>query len=127
MPSLILAATLAAISAGDPAATLPDPNPDSGGAVSALSLDEQEKLRCAATFALVAGLQQRQQETPFPVLGTRGQEYFLQATAEVMDSAGLNRKDLTERLQALAATLAEPGRLEAAMPSCLASLDSSGL
>jgi len=51
----------------------------------------------------------------------------MQAVAEVMDSTGLSGDAVAERLRALAANLAEPGRLEAAMPSCLASLERSGL
>jgi hypothetical protein len=115
LPSLIVAAALAAA-----------PAPDTG---APLSFANAEKLRCAATFAIVARGQASgdARTAGFMPLATRGEAYFIRAVAQVMDSTGLGEEAVTARLQALAAALASPGQLEAAMPSCLASLEASGL
>ena len=117
MPSLILAAAIAAAPAPLPV----EPQP--------LSFANAEKLRCAATFAIAA---QRQstgdaRTAGFPPLAARGEAYFIRAVAQVIDSTGLPRETVAARLQVLASALAAPGQLEAAMPSCLASLEASGL
>lgn len=124
MPSLFLAVILAAAA---PAAVQPSPVLTAPVQTAPLELEDMEKLRCAAAFALAAGREKRQDPSPFPALGERAQAYFLQATTEVMDNAGLSPEALAERIQGLAHALAQPGRLEAAMPSCLASLEQSGL
>lgn len=121
LPSLILAASLAAAPLAAPA-----PAPDAG---APLSFVNAEKLRCAATFAIVArGQADSDPRTAgFPPLGVRGEAYFTRAVAQVMDSTGLGGEAVAARLLALATALARPGQLEAALPSCLASLESSGL
>ena len=115
LPSLILAAAMAT-------APVPTDQP-------VLSFADAEKLRCAATFALAARLQadSNPRVSGFPPLAARGEEYFIRAAAQVVDSTGLSREAVTARLQTLATALAAPGQLEAAMPSCLASLEASGL
>ncbi len=120
LPSLILAAALAAVPSPAPA-----PVPDAG---APLSFANAEKLRCAATFAIVARHQAGSDPrvAGFPPLAVRGEAYFIRAVAQVMDSTGFDEAAVTARLQTMASALAAPGQLEAGMPSCLASLEASG-
>lgn len=123
MPSLILHLFMAAAIAANPVPAATE------AGTTALAFADQEKLRCAATFAVVAQTQATGDPSAagFPPLATRGREYFIRAVAEVMDSTGLSREALSARLRTIAAALAEPGRIEAAMPICLTSLEASGL
>ncbi|OCC22874.1 hypothetical protein MB02_13940 [Croceicoccus estronivorus] len=99
------------------------------GASEPLTPAQQFKLRCAAAFAQVAAGQARGDAAlaDYPPLAERGREYFVRASAQVMNAAGMTREELQSALQEQAAALAEPGRLDAMMPACLASLEASGL
>ena len=98
------------------------------GEPPALSLEQQTALRCSAAFAIVSTLQGHGGAQEYPPLGERGREYFVRASARIMDEAGLDRPAISAALQAEAEGLANtPGRLEQVMPSCLALLDLSGV
>jgi hypothetical protein len=102
-----------------------------------LSLEQRMLLRCSAVFAIVAGEQQRglASASAYPPLAQRGREYFVQASARLMDELPLSREQLTARLQAEVAAL-ESGSTQAGdrakfidsvMQPCLVGLDASGL
>ncbi len=92
-----------------------------------LSLEHRMLLRCSAAFAMVAyrqdtGDAEAQQHPP---LKERGSEFFVRASARVMDEAGLDRNAVSEALKAEAQTLLQNGTLAAIMPVCLPALDAS--
>lgn len=111
----VVAALIAA-----PAATQPTPQ---------LSLEHRMLLRCSAAFALVATRQAAgdPEAMAHPPLKDRGTEFFVRASARVMDEGGLDRAQIAQALTAEARTLAAPGALEPMMPACLAALDAAGL
>ena len=90
-------------------------------------LDAQ--LQCATAFALIAYRQAAgdPQALAYPALDARGREYFVQASAQAMDKAGLTRAQLEQAISRHAAALALPDALHGAMPACLLSLERSGL
>lgn len=93
----------------------------------ALSLEHQMLLRCSAAFALVANRQAGgdRDSLAWPPLERRGSEFFVRASARVMDEAGLDRAGIAEALRRSAEGLLEPGALAAIMPPCLAALEPS--
>ncbi|MDD3799794.1 MAG: hypothetical protein PHE36_11530 [Novosphingobium sp.] len=103
--------------------------PGTALASAPLTPAQQFKLRCAAAFSLTAAGQARGDPAmaAYPSLAERGREYFVRASAEAMDGAGLTREELAAHLQAEAAALGETDELARAMPLCLASLEASGL
>lgn len=94
-----------------------------------LSVEHRMKLRCSAAFALVAARQAAGDEAALrhPPLATRGKEYFVIASAEVMDAAKLDRAGINAMLTHEALDLVDKGTIEAIMPACLQSLAASGL
>lgn len=102
-----------------------------------LSLEQQTLLRCSAAFAIVASEQARGVESAlgYPPLGERGREYFVRASARLMDDLSLTREQVAallkaevERLQGLAIEAEEPAQLvDSIMQPCLLSLTASGL
>jgi ketosteroid isomerase-like protein len=89
-----------------------------------LSLEHRMLLRCSAAFALVTNGQQAgdAQARAFPALGTRGREFFVRASAKVMDEARLDRAGITRSLEAEARDLVDTGTLAQVMPVCLTQL-----
>lgn len=86
-------------------------------------------LRCSAAFALVVTRQAAgdAEALAYPPLKDRGGEFFVRASARVMDEARLDRTQIAEALTAEARTLATPGALAPMMPACLAALDAAGI
>ena len=85
-------------------------------------------LRCSAAFALVAWRQETGDAAAaeYPPLKERGSEYFVRASAKVMDEAGLDRNAIDEALRAEAQALLQRGTLTAVMPVCLSALEAAG-
>jgi len=99
-------------------------------AAPALTLEQRTMLRCSAAFALVANRQRAGEPDAlaFPDVGERGREYFVRAMASLMDTAGLGREAIAALVAGEAQDLAADSRtLYRAMPSCLLSLEASGL
>lgn len=86
-----------------------------------LSLEQRMLVRCSAAFAIVA----RGQETGdaavrgYPDLRLRGREFFVQASARVMDEAGLGRDAVAAALAAEARDIRDRSSLAQVMPACL--------
>ena len=112
----ILAAALLAAPASAQAVPVPQ-----------LSLEHRMLLRCSAAFALVAYRQEAGDTSvqQYPPLKDRGSEFFVRASARVMDEAGLDRAAISQALEAEARTLLQGGTLTAIMPVCLSALDTS--
>jgi len=81
-------------------------------------------LRCSAAFAVVAARQEAgdAEALAFRPLAGPGREYFVRASARVMDEAGLDRAAVSSALQSEARDLVEQGTLAQVMPVCLALL-----
>ena len=92
-----------------------------------LSLQQASALKCSAAFAIGATMQARGQGTEWPALGQRGREFFVRASAQIMDETGRTRDQVAAELSGEAKQLGEPGALAAAMGPCLLLLDASGL
>ena len=94
-----------------------------------LSLEQQTALRCSAAFAIVADGQARgnSEAVRYPPLGKRGREFFVRASAQLMDETGMDREDVAALLSAEAQKLWDEGRIDDVMPACLLLLDASGL
>jgi hypothetical protein len=85
-------------------------------------------LRCSVVFALGARLQADQSlfAAGWPPLGTRGKEYFVRVTAQLMDDTGASRETLTAMAMRQVPALSDPRATAAAMPACLQLLEASG-
>ena len=94
-----------------------------------LSLEQRMLVRCSAAFALVAHGQAAGDAAAlaWPALGARGREFFVRASARLIDEAGLDRAALTTAMIEEAQDLGQNGALAAAMPPCLSALEASGL
>ena len=102
-----------------------------------LSPDQATLLRCSAVFAVVATEQDRglAAARAYPPLQQRGREYFVQASAQLMDELPASRETVqallereAARLRAERAQAANPAAaLDAAIQPCLMSLAASGL
>lgn len=92
-----------------------------------LSLEHRMLLRCSAAFALIAYRQDTGDASvqQYPPLKKRGSEFFVRASARVMDEAKLDRNGVSEALKVEAQTLLQGGTLAAIMPVCLSALDAS--
>jgi len=92
-----------------------------------LTLEHRMLLRCSAAFALIAHRQQAgdPEVQQFPPLKERGGEFFVRASARVMEEAGLDRAAISDALEAEARSLLQGGTLTAVMPVCLSVLDAS--
>ena len=115
-----IAVVLAALLAAPAAAQVPPPP-------SQLTLEHRMLLRCSAAFALVAYRQGAgdAEAAQYPPLKERGGEFFVRASARVMEEAGLDRAAVSAALEGEARTLLEGGTLAAVMPVCLSLLDAS--
>nr|WP_240048848.1 hypothetical protein [Parerythrobacter lutipelagi] len=111
-----------------PSAPLAASNASAQGGLQ-LSLEQQTALRCSAAFAIVADGQTRgnAKAARFPPLGQRGREFFVRASARLMDETGMDREAVAALLSMEARKLREDDTLEDAMPACLLLLDASGL
>jgi hypothetical protein len=98
-------------------------------APKSLTLEHRMLLRCSAAFALLANRQAANDPAAqaWPALGKRGSEFFVRASARVMDEAQLDRAAIAEALTVEARSLAAGGTLSQVMPACLATLEASGL
>jgi hypothetical protein len=96
------------------AAQAPAPTPQ-------LSLDQRMLLRCSAAFAMVVNGQENgnAEALRYPDLAQRGREFFVRASAQVMDEAGLDRAQIAAALSAEAQDLWDSGTLDQVMPVCL--------
>lgn len=92
-----------------------------------LSLQQATALKCSAAFAVGAAVQARGEGSEWPVLATRGREFFVRASAQIMDQTGWSRDLVALELAKHAKAFAEPGALGATMPPCVLLLDASGL
>lgn len=92
-----------------------------------LSLQQASALKCSAAFAIGATMQARGQGIEWPALGQRGREFFVRASAQIMDETGRTRDQVAAELSGHAKQLGEPGALAAAMGPCLLLLGASGL
>ena len=92
-----------------------------------LSLEHRMLLRCSAAFALVAYRQDAGDASAqqYPPLKQRGSEFFVRASARVMDEAKLDRAANGEALKVEAQALLQGGALAAIMPACLSALEAS--
>ncbi|KLE34896.1 hypothetical protein [Aurantiacibacter luteus] len=86
-----------------------------------LSLEQRMLVRCSAAFAIVARGQEAGDATmrAYPDLRLRGREFFVQASARVMDEAGLGREAVAAALGAEARDIRDNGTLAQVMPACL--------
>lgn len=94
-----------------------------------LSLEHRMLVRCSAAFALAANRQAAHdpEALAWPALKERGSEFFVRASARVMDEAGLDRAGIAEVLAGEARALAAEGELARTMPACLAALEAAQL
>lgn len=86
-----------------------------------VSLEQRLELRCSAAFAMVAYGQDNGNEEAlaFPAMGERAREYFVRASASVMDEAGLDREAISALLSEEAQDIYEQGTLNDVMRVCL--------
>lgn len=110
--SLALAAT---------ALTAPAPALAQQAQLPQVSLEHRMLLRCSAAFALVAFAQASGNETGarYPDMTQSGREFFVRASAQVMDEAGLDRMQIEALLNAEAQALWDEGSIDDVMPVCL--------
>lgn len=92
-----------------------------------LTLQQASALKCSAAFAIGATMQARGEGGEWPALAERGREFFVRASARVMDETGWTRDQVAAELAGQARQLGEPGALVAAMGPCLLLLQASGL
>lgn len=94
-----------------------------------LSLEQRMLLRCSAAFALVAAGQDiaNAEALQYPPLQDRGKEFFVRASARVMDEAGISFDQLEDQMAQEAQDIWDNGDLPRVMPACLQLLDQSGL
>jgi len=86
-------------------------------------------VRCSAAFALVAHRQAlgEQWALAYPPLEQRGREFFVRASARVIDEAGIDRAQLAAALTTEAQGLGGAQAIGGVMPACLDALASAGL
>ncbi|MCP9221283.1 hypothetical protein MKP08_00775 [Erythrobacter sp. LQ02-29] len=95
----------------------------------AISLEQRTLLRCAAAFALVAHDQAAGDPgaSKWPDLRERGREFFVRASAQLMDEAGLTRAQVAALMEEAARDFRQQDTLDRAMPPCLLTLEASGI
>ncbi|MBB3033766.1 hypothetical protein [Alteriqipengyuania lutimaris] len=94
-----------------------------------LPADQQGAIRCSAAFALIAERQRLGEEAAleYPPLAERGREFFVQASARVMDESELDRAAISAQLRSQAQSIVAEGTLDQIMPPCLMLLEASGI
>lgn len=90
-----------------------------------LTLEHRMLLRCSAAFAIVAHGQGKgdPEALAYPPMEEAGREFFVRASAQVMDEAGLDREALEKELSAQAQAMRDSGQVVQIMPTCLSLLD----
>lgn len=85
-------------------------------------------LRCGVVFALGARMQADNSPLAagWPALGTRGKEYFVRVTAQLIDDTGASREVLAAMAMRQLRALGNPAAVAGAMPGCLPLLEASG-
>ena len=113
---------------GEGPASVPDPAPEAQ-VVAPLPADQQGAIRCSAAFALIAERQRLGEEAAlqYPPLGERGREFFVRASARVMDQSELDRPAIAAQLRRQAESIVAEGTLDEIMPPCLLLLEASGI
>lgn len=94
-----------------------------------LTLEQSTALRCSAAFAIVAADQAagNAKALAFPPMAQRGREFFVRASAQLMDEAQVTRADVAALLQTEAQRQRDTGTTAEIMPACLLLLDASGI
>jgi len=119
------------------AALLATPAAAQQAAPAPMSLEQAMLLRCSAAFAVIAGEQARGAESAraYPALAERGREFFVRASARLMDEQHMSREQVEAALRAEAArfqadSARAPDRarfVDGVMQPCLGVLEASGL
>ena len=122
---LVFLALQPATGADDPPIDLAAPAAE----LAPLPADQQGAIRCSAAFALIAERQRLGEAAAleYPPLAERGREFFVQASARVMDESELDRAAIAAQLRTQAENIVEQGTLDRIMPPCLMLLDASGI
>ena len=86
-----------------------------------LSLEQRMLLRCSAAFALVARGQADGDASVgvYPPMAERGREFFVRASAQVMEEAALDRAQISAALTAEAQDISDNDTLDEVMSVCL--------
>ncbi|MEL1251496.1 hypothetical protein [Aurantiacibacter gilvus] len=86
-----------------------------------LGVEHRMLVRCSAAFALVAYRQDNgnAEAMRYPAMAERGREFFVRASAQVMDEAGLDRDQIQAALSAEAQDMVDNGTLDQVVPVCL--------
>lgn len=94
-----------------------------------INIEQRMLVRCSAAFALLTNRQESGEEwaLAYPLLGARGQEFFIAATSRVITEAQLADEHIEYLLRAEAEQLLEGDLLADILPVCLRLLDQSGL
>ncbi len=94
-----------------------------------LNAQERASLRCSLTFALISARQDEgnPEALQWPLLEDRGQEFFVQTIARIMQNHNLDNEQVGKLLGEHMSQLASPAELETIMPACLTLLETSGL
>jgi hypothetical protein len=94
-----------------------------------LSQQDRALLRCAAAFAVVSNRQANGSTSAqqWPLLGTRGREFFVRAMAQLMDTSGFDRDGIAALVSDEAKAMVTKDEVDKVMPTCLTMLESSGL
>ena len=97
--------------------------------VPTVSLEHRMLLRCSAAFAMVAHGQDlgNADALQYPRAPDAYREFFVRASARVMDEAGLDRAGISAVLQSEAQKLWDEGTLDQVMPVCLDLLSRSAV
>jgi hypothetical protein len=102
-----------------------------------MTLEQTMLLRCSAAFAVTAGEQDRgvASALAYPPLKERGREFFVRASARLMDERRLSREQVEADLRAEAARFQADSVqasdrkrfVDGVMQPCLAALEAAGL
>ena len=92
-----------------------------------LNAEQRASLRCAAAFALISHGQSIGNEAAlkWPAMGERGREYFVRASAQLMDETGATRDQVSLLLSREAQSLIDTDKVDQIMPACLVMLGAS--
>ena len=95
----------------------------------AVSLEHRMILRCSAAFAMISHGQDlgKAEALQYPRETEAYREFFVRASARVMDEAGLDRDGISAVLQEEAQKLWDEGTLDQVMPVCLDLLSRSAV
>ena len=93
-----------------------------------LGPEQRMLVRCSVAFAMIAHRQAAgdADALAFPPLGERGSEFFVRASAQVMDEASLDQAGIEAALTAEAQDIAESDTLDDVVRACLPLLPTDG-